>query len=275
MEAVFGWIMEDLPGRALAGVRFEATRYAIGTLGVFITIWVLFEPLLRARKIRKPTPRRQQIKKELINSLKTICVFVALDIAIFDLAKFGIFQKYDNIGEYGVVWFLLSIPIAIILHDAYFYWAHRAMHHRKLYKIFHLTHHRSHNPTPFTAYSFAPGEAAVQFLFVPLLLLFMPLHGSALVIVLLAMIFRNASGHCGYELFPQGMTRNPILKQLTAVTHHDMHHENGRGNYGFYFSWWDRWMGTEHKDYVSRFEAITDRKRTLRPVSGQGLRKAA
>ena len=191
MDAIFGWIIEELPIRALEGVRFEAVRYATGTLGVFFTVWIIFEPFLRGRKIRKPTPRRRQIRMELINSFKTVCVFVALDIAIFDLAKSGVFKKYDAIGDYGWTWLILSVPVAIILHDAYFYWAHRAMHHRKLYKLFHLTHHRSHNPTPFTAYSFAPGEAAVQYAFVPLLLLFMPLHDSALALVLLVMISRT------------------------------------------------------------------------------------
>lgn len=36
------------------------------------------------------------------------------------------------------------------------------------------------------------------------------------------------------------------------VTHHDMHHANGNSNFGLYFTWWDRLMGTEHQDYVAR-----------------------
>ncbi|MEO0367877.1 MAG: sterol desaturase family protein, partial [Pseudomonadota bacterium] len=151
----------------------------------------------------------------------------------------------------------LSIPVAILFHDTYFYWTHRAMHHKKLYKYFHLTHHRSHNPTPFTAYSFAPGEAIVEYAYVPLMMLVMPIHGAALGIVLLIMIFKNALGHCGYEIFPRGMLDHPIFKYFTSVTHHDMHHERGTGNYGFYFTWWDTWMGTEHAHYKERFDRVT------------------
>lgn len=260
METLFAEFISNLPERIAMGFRFEATRYAMGTLGVFFTFWVLLAPILKNRRIRERRAPGKQIKMELINSLRTICVFVALDIVIFDMAAMGVFKKYDDIAEYGRLYYFLSIPIAIIVHDAYFYWAHRAMHHAKLYKRFHLTHHRSHNPTPFTAYSFAVGEAVVMYAYVPLLMLTMPLHNSALAIVLLVMIFKNALGHCGYEIFPRGTNKHPILKHMTTVTHHDMHHEKAGGNFGFYFTWWDKWMGTEHANYDQRFEMVTARK---------------
>ena len=263
METLLLYITETLPERALMGLRFEGVRYAIGTLGVFFSIWILLAPFLKNRRIRKPMPAkrlRSQIKMELLNSLRTICVFIALDIIIFDLAKVGFFKTYMAISDYGWVWFAVSIPFAIILHDAYFYWAHRIMHHKKIYKLFHLTHHRSHNPTPFTAYSFAPGEAVVMYAYIPILMLLVPMHTAAISIVLLTMIFKNAIGHCGYELFPRGTTKIPLLRLNTTVTHHDMHHEKASGNYGFYFTWWDKWMGTEHANYEERFEAVTAKK---------------
>ena len=71
------------------------------------------------------------------------------------------------------------------------------------------------------------------------------------------------------------MTKIPILKQFTTVTHHDMHHESARGNYGFYFTWWDRWMGTEHKDYETRFENVFATKENSASEIGQGFGKAA
>jgi len=38
-----------------------------------------------------------------------------------------------------------------------------------------------------------------------------------------------------------------------------MHHEKAGGNFGFYFTCWDRWMGTEHANYAARFEEVTER----------------
>ncbi|MBL4869467.1 MAG: sterol desaturase family protein [Robiginitomaculum sp.] len=269
METLLLYITDTLPMRALMGLRFEGVRYAMGTLGVFFTIWVLLAPLLKNRRIRKPMPKKRlhgQIKMELFNSLRTICVFIALDILVFDMAEVGVFKTYRDVADYGWLWFGLSIPLAIILHDAYFYWTHRAMHHKKLYKLFHLTHHRSHNPTPFTAYSFAIGEAVVMYGFVPILMVSIPMHTGAMSIVLLAMIFKNAVGHCGYELFPKGTTKTPILRLNTTVTHHDMHHEKASGNYGFYFTYWDKWMGTEHANYEARFEAVTEKSTASKPA---------
>lgn len=243
---------EFLGPRILDGIQFEATRYAMGTLVTFFVLWIVLHRFIETRKIRKPTPRAKQIQMELASSFRTVCVFVAMDVLIFEAGDIGLFRKYSEFSEYGMVWFWVSIPLMIILHDAYFYWTHRAMHSARLYKRMHLQHHRSHNPTPFTAYNFAPAEAVVQYLFVPLALMIVPLHGFALYIVMTIMIFKNALGHCGYEVFPRSWARMPVLGWLTTVTHHDMHHERANGNFGFYFTWWDRWMGTEHPDYLQR-----------------------
>lgn len=249
--------LDSIVNHAIIGFQFEAIRYSMGTLGIFFLIWVILAPLLKSRKIRVHRSPVKQIKMELLYSLRTIFVFVTLDIIVFDFAQAGVFKQYQDISEYGIAWFLFSIAFMVVLHDTYFYWAHRAMHHTKLYKRFHLTHHRSHNPTPFTAYSFAIGEAVVMYAFIPTMLLIIPLHESALASVLLIMIFKNAIGHCGYELFPKNTLSHPILKHLTTVTHHDMHHEKASGNFGFYFTWWDKWMGTEHVDYEERFNQVT------------------
>lgn len=46
------------------------------------------------------------------------------------------------------------------------------------------------------------------------------------------------------------------LDWLTTTTHHDLHHSEGNHNFGLYFTWWDRWMGTEHPQYKERFRAV-------------------
>lgn len=259
METVILDFLTELPERVIMGIRYEGVRYAIGTLGVFFGIWVILAPFLRSRRIRERRPAGKQIRMELFNSFRTICVFVALDIIIFDMADSGVFQIYMSVSERGMAYWWISIGLGILFHDTYFYWMHRALHHAKLYKRMHMTHHRSYNPTPFTAYSFAVGEAIAEYGYVPLMLLVLPLHPSALAIILLIMIFKNALGHCGYEIFPKGATRHWFWKHMTTVTHHDMHHEKADGNFGFYFTWWDKLMGTEHPNYHERFDAVTTR----------------
>jgi sterol desaturase/sphingolipid hydroxylase (fatty acid hydroxylase superfamily) len=45
----------------------------------------------------------------------------------------------------------------------------------------------------------------------------------------------------------------PWLDWLTTTTHHDLHHADARYNYASWFTWWDRWMGTEHPEYYARY----------------------
>ena len=241
----------------------EGSRYVLGSLAVFLLVWVAFHKKLAARKINPPTPRKRQIRRELAYSAITVLVFVAIGIGVYAGAEHGVFKFYPNISDRGWAYYIFTIVFLAIVHDAFFYWAHRVMHHPKLFRHFHAVHHRSVNPTPFAAYSFNPTEAAVEFAILPLYVAFVPVHFSAIFIYMWLMLLRNAVGHCGYELMAKGWTRNPWLSWSTTVTHHHMHHEKMTGNYALYFTWWDRWMGTEHADYHERFDkavgAATDK----------------
>src|SRR5262249_34093885 len=141
--------------------------------------------------------------------------------------------------------------------DTYFYWTHRAMHHKRLYRVFHCTHHLSIDPTPWAAYAFSPWEAVVQAGIAPVIIFTLPVHPSALRLFMIWQISFSVLGHCGYEVFPRWFLKTPLGYVLNTVTHHEMHHENLRGNYGLYFNVWDRLMGTNRPDYARRFELAT------------------
>lgn len=47
-----------------------------------------------------------------------------------------------------------------------------------------------------------------------------------------------------------------------------MHHQLFNGNYALYFTWWDKWMGTEFKDYETRHEQIFERKNIEKSSDG-------
>ena len=51
-----------------------------------------------------------------------------------------------------------------------------------------------------------------------------------------------------------------------------MHHEKPHGNYGIYFNFWDRWMGTNHKDYDRRLEEVTQRPKEPERLSHARVR---
>ncbi|NVJ97247.1 MAG: sterol desaturase family protein [Alphaproteobacteria bacterium] len=231
---------------------WEFGRYLFFAGIAFLVIWHLLGPWIVNRKIRKKTPRARQMWREAKNSAITAFIFSVIGMAIWLGKDIGLFHFYDDIGEYGWPYFIGSLMLMIVLHDAWFYWTHRLMHLPGMMKYIHAEHHKSINPTPWAAYSFDPYEATVHALFSPLFLLVFPMHGLATLLWMMHMLLRNVVGHSGYELFPRRWAVQPILRQMTLVTHHDMHHQNGKYNFGLYFSWWDRWMGTEHPDYIKR-----------------------
>jgi sterol desaturase/sphingolipid hydroxylase (fatty acid hydroxylase superfamily) len=91
------------------------------------------------------------------------------------------------------------------------------------------------------------------------------------------MTIMNVLGHLGYELFPRGFTKGRLTWWHNTSTHHNMHHSKSNCNYGLYFNWWDRLMGTNHREYHATFEAVKARPRAdnrtyipVFPVPGAG-----
>src|SRR5262249_50529345 len=149
-------------------------------------------------------------------------------------------------ASWGPVWLVASLILMILGHDAYFYWTHRALHHRRLFRAAHRRHHRSNNPSPFTAYSFDVAEAVIQGAYVFLWMNLVPTPWPVTGLFMLHQLARNTLAHLGFELFPAQRDGRPLLDFLTTTTHHDLHHGEAAGcNFGLYFTWWDRWMGTE------------------------------
>ena len=98
-------------------------------------------------------------------------------------------------------------------------------------------------------------------LFMPVWFSLVPTPVPVVFTFLAVMILRNAMGHAGLELHPRGWASHPVLKWISTTTHHDMHHGTSYNhNYGFYFTWWDKLMGTEHPDYVKTFDRVTGPK---------------
>ncbi len=151
--------------------------------------------------------------------------------------------------------------ILFAVEDTVFYWTHRAMHHPRLFAAFHRVHHESVDPTPFTAFSFHPLEAAVQGmngLAILAVLMLLPWHPVALAVFGIGQIAFNVIGHLGYEVYPKTWNRIPLLRWKTPALHHYQHHQNVGGNYALYFRWWDTICGTEFRDFEARYDRIFD-----------------
>jgi len=229
----------------------ELARYLVAAGGVSLLLW-LGSAWTLPRRIQARIADWSDRRREFVNSLVTVTIFGLTGIFILMMINAGV---YRVAGATPPLWLgLVEFAAIVVAHDAYFYWMHRGLHHRRMFRRAHLEHHRSITPTPWAAYSFAPIEGVFESAFVPLFLLLVPMHAVVLIVFVLHQILRNVLGHMGHELAWPGFTRSRWTGWLTTTTHHDLHHSQGKYNYGLYFTWWDRWMGTEHPRYHEAFE---------------------
>jgi len=184
------------------------------------------------------------VRRELAYSAVTVLAFGFINAVLIGTHLIHSTRLYYRIDAYPLWWFWLSIVVMLLLHDTLFYWMHRAMHTRALYRAMHRVHHRSIYPTAFAAYSFQPAEAAGEALIVVAIIFLVPSHPLAFVIFQTLSTAYNVYGHCGREFYPRRCASHPILRWLNTSTAHAEHHAHGRHNFGLYFLFWDRAMGT-------------------------------
>lgn len=234
----------------------EAGRYVL-TAGLFsLIIWAFWRAHYAARKIQTRQATAADYRREVFASLRTALVFSITGFGMYYASRVGWLTIYEDFSVRGPLYFVATLIAMIVAQDAYFYWTHRAMHHPRLFRTFHHTHHKSKTPTPWTAYAFDVPEAIVMVAFVPLWAALVPMHDLAIFTFVTWQIVRNVMGHAGVELYPVAGKPSRLFGWWNTTTHHDLHHQHGRSNYGLYFSWWDRLMGTEHPDYQAEVAAF-------------------
>ena len=269
--------MIDLPtafdvfaDRMIRVVVFDVQRYLVAA-GLFTTALLVFRSWATRKRIQTRRATRKDYTREIASSLRTSFVFALTTFLTLGLREIGLVKiKLETFTLLTVAWQFVLIVLA---HDAYFYWMHRALHHKRLFRATHLHHHKSRTPTPWTAYSFSSWEAVTEALFLPIFMLAtstmgFAMTGLAVFLFLWHMIFRNVIGHLGVELYPAGWVDNRWTGWWNTTTHHDLHHSSGNTNFGLYFTWWDRWMGTEHPRYREEFRTVTARTRRAAREAG-------
>lgn len=238
----------------------ETFTYALIATPFFLVFWVFLKSKLKHRRIQekqRSTPKL--IRHEIKYSFTSLLIFSTINVCIYAAHKNGFTKIYDNVIDYGWGYLAFSIVLMIFLHDTWFYFTHRLMHHPLLFKYVHKVHHQSVDPSPFAAFSFHPLEALVEAgAFIIFAFLF-PVHIIAFLVWQIIQLTLNVIGHLGYEIYPKGFNRHWLFRWKTPSTHHNLHHAKFKGNYGLYFTWWDRCFKTEFQDYHQSYEKVQNR----------------
>jgi sterol desaturase/sphingolipid hydroxylase (fatty acid hydroxylase superfamily) len=245
-------------------------RYFIfaGIAYLFFYVWKINTFI--HKKIQPLIPERRSVLNEIKYSISTIIVFSFVFNLIFFLRQNGYSKTYIELDKYGYAYFILSLPMLLLIHDFYFYCIHRLMHHPKLFKHVHTVHHRSHNPTPFAAFAFHPLEAFLE-IGIVFIVLIIPINRYIFILFSFFVLFINIFGHLGFELYGRNFLQTPLGKVISTSTHHNMHHKYANCNYGLYSIIWDRIFKSNHKKYEETFTAVAQRDKKRITVAEQNV----
>ena len=239
---------------ALASVAGYISLAYIIALVPYLMFYKTFRDRFIRRKIQKKFTSDKTIKHELRYSFTTLLIHSIAGVLIIFLHSKGYTQVYTEIGDYGYLYFIVSIPLMLIIHDTYFYWTHRFMHLKAIYPRVHKVHHVSVNPSPWAAYSGHPWEALIAAGIFPILAFIIPCHPVALIVFVVYMLFMSVMGHAGFEFYSKTFPNSWFGKWQTTATHHNLHHKYFFGNYGIYFNFWDKVMKTERENYMEEYQ---------------------
>jgi sterol desaturase/sphingolipid hydroxylase (fatty acid hydroxylase superfamily) len=239
-------LLKELVTLWLAAFGIQLITYVVTTAIIIQGYRLFWNKGLSKYKIQKREASRADIRREIKSSLRTIVVFSLIYVGIDYGSAAGIFTIYSSIEPLGVTYMLASMVVIFVVQDAYFYWTHRLMHHRRLFGLFHRTHHKSVTPTAYACYSFDLPEAILHGIFWPLWLVVVPMQLVGILVAATLMFVRNVLGHSGVEIFAPAFQRSRWFGWFFTNTDHDHHHTTIQYNFGLYFAWWDRLMGTEY-----------------------------
>jgi Delta7-sterol 5-desaturase len=232
-------------------------RYFTAAGAVFFLFYFVLRKVLLHRKIQSAFPKLKDYRRDIFYSAISMCIFAAVGVLTFTVLR-PYTNIYNDIHQHSMLYYGFTYVWMFFLHDAYFYWTHRAMHHPKVFKHVHLIHHKSTNPSPWTAYAFHPLEAVMEAFIVMLIAFSFPVHHHAIMYYMLFQICYNVYGHLGFEIFPKNMNKHWLGKYFNTSVAHNMHHKYFIKNYGLWTTVWDRLFGTLHPKYDEFYEKTTN-----------------
>ena len=254
----------DTWGQVLYVYLFSSLRYILLAGLAFTLFYMIFKNRKLFIKIQQKWPSGSDYRREIGDSFLTVIFFAITPLILRNPLIRPYTNIYRDIHQHGMLYFWMVFPLMLVVHDTYFYWMHRMMHHPRLFTFFHVVHHKSTNPSPWASFAFQPTEAIIESGITYVFVFSFPVHFIHLFSFLIFMTLYNVYGHLGFELFPRGFNRHWFFKWFNTSVNHNMHHQYFRGNYGLYFTWWDRLMNTLHEAYDERFDGVTTANIDLR-----------
>mmetsp|Transcript_45517 Transcript_45517/g.114541 ORF Transcript_45517/g.114541 Transcript_45517/m.114541 type:complete len:265 (+) Transcript_45517:137-931(+) len=230
----------------------ERTLFMVGTWLVhFVTFWgfnLILEVIYRFDLLKRwKIPHKKPADPELVRSCTRklllhhlVVQWPMLYVLYSVFAYFGTTSAPEAFPSlFTIVW---QFALFIVVNDGCFYWAHRALHHPRIYKYIHKQHHEFKASVGVASEYAHPIEELLANLTPTLLApILCGTHMFTLWLWTLVRTLETVDAHSGYNL---PFSPFYLLPFVGGADRHDFHHSHNVGTYGAFFTFWDDVMGT-------------------------------
>ena len=220
---------------------FILFRYFFMVGGVYLLYWNKNTFSLPGINLHDKVLPERQVRNEIKWSIVSSFVFAFSGLLLGLLWQAGLTQFYVKFDQYGYLYLFFSFILYTLVHEVYFYFTHVWMHKPSIYSTVHAIHHASVKTSPWASFSFHPWEAVIHAAFLPLMVMWLPIHPLVVIFYLTFMTITAISNHLGVEVIPFKWARSLFI----SGEHHSLHHRRMRINFGLYYTFIDRYMGTD------------------------------
>lgn len=154
------------------------------------------------------------------------------------------------------VYFVLLMVAVIFIRMIHFYWVHRLIHWKPLYKACHYIHHKNTNIGPWSGLSMHPLEHLLYFSGAVFHWL-IPSHPIHMIFHLMHAGASPALGHSGFHK----LVAKDEKGLMTDNYFHYLHHRYFTVNFGHESVPLDKWFGSFHDGSDEAQEAMLERRR--------------
>ncbi|CAF1372303.1 unnamed protein product [Adineta steineri] len=224
----------------------------------FLLFIELFDiPIIDQYRIQKHK-KKVRFQPDIVHLIIRDTIYHQISLFLLIPALYYIFEYFGHIDIQGIrpSWstILFQLTLFMLSEDTIFFWTHRLFHTRWLYKHIHKKHHVYKQPTGLTAVLNDPfDDVQIQFAswFMPIFI--QETHIFTVCIWVVIRAYQAINAHSGYN-FPYISTQYWLPELMPGTIAHDFHHQQGKWNYGSFFSVWDQIMGT-HRLTTSKKES--------------------
>jgi sterol desaturase/sphingolipid hydroxylase (fatty acid hydroxylase superfamily) len=246
--------------RVLSGPIVHLISFTLNNLIIGFLYYIKHPKVEQYKCNNEPWPWEENTKEWMTLFRKTLLLVGFFNLVLVPLTSLLVNSddhrkpRLDYASLPSIPEFICHFIICVLANDTVFYWSHRLLHSKYMYKYIHKVHHEHKITVGFASEYTHPLEFIIGNLLPNAsgpMLLGSRLHGYTHLCWIFVRIIKATEAHCGYN-FPWSL--NNLFPMSIESDFHNYHHLSFKDNYGSFTKLWDYLCRTIAKDYQSKLK---------------------